>query len=71
MVTIRSRAYIAIPASLRRCCGMRAWDRVLLAALPDQDALAAYPLGLVDQAIREHGRPSATARGCGHDRVRR
>jgi hypothetical protein len=32
-----------------------AGDQVLLAALPDQDSLAAYPLAVVDQAIRAHG----------------
>jgi len=54
MVTLAARPYIVIPAALRRRCGLRAGDRVLLAALPGEDALAAYPLAVVDQAIRAH-----------------
>jgi bifunctional DNA-binding transcriptional regulator/antitoxin component of YhaV-PrlF toxin-antitoxin module len=53
MVTVAARAYIAIPAPLRRRCGLRAGDRVLLAALPDEDALAAYPMSVIDLVIRE------------------
>ena len=34
MVTVPARPYIVIPAALRRRCGLRAGDRVLLAALP-------------------------------------
>ena len=37
MVTVPSRPYIVIPAALRRRCGLRAGDRVLLAASPGQD----------------------------------
>ena len=48
-------AYIAIPAALRRRCGLRAGDRVLLAAVPGQDTLAAYSFAVVDQALRAHG----------------
>src|SRR5258708_22495461 len=60
MVTVPSRPYIVIPAALRRRCGLRAGDRVLLAALPGEDALAAYPLSVVDQALRAHSAlPSA------------
>jgi hypothetical protein len=55
MVTLPARAYLTIPAALRRRCGLEAGNQVLLAALPDQDALAAYSLGVVDQAIRAHG----------------
>jgi hypothetical protein len=55
MVTLPASAYITIPAALRRRCGLEASDQVLLAALPDQDALAAYSLAVVDQAIRAHG----------------
>ena len=55
MITVPARPYIAIPAALRRRCGLRAGDRVLLAALPGENALAAYPLAVVDQAIRAHG----------------
>lgn len=65
MVTVPARPYVVIPAALRRRCGLRAGDRVLLAALPGEDALAAYPLWAVGQAIRaqapfpaaEGGRP--------------
>ena len=55
MVALPASAYITIPAALRRRCGLRAGDQVLLAALPDQDSLAAYSLAVVDQAIRAHG----------------
>jgi hypothetical protein len=55
LVTVPARPYIVIPAALRRRCGLRAGDRVLLAALPGEDALAAYSLAVVDEAIRAHG----------------
>ncbi len=55
MVTLPASAYITIPAALRRRCGLEAGDQVLLAALPAEDALAAYCLAVVDQAIRAHG----------------
>jgi len=54
-VTVPARACLAIPAVLRRRCGLRAGDRVLLAAVPGQDTLAAYSFAVVDQAIRAHG----------------
>jgi bifunctional DNA-binding transcriptional regulator/antitoxin component of YhaV-PrlF toxin-antitoxin module len=54
MVTLPASAYIAIPAALRRRCGLRPGDRVLLAALPGEDTLAAYCLAVVHQAIRAH-----------------
>ena len=54
MVTLPGRAYIAIPAALRRRCGLRPGDRVLLAAAPRDDTLTAYCLAVVDQAIRAH-----------------
>jgi hypothetical protein len=55
MVTMLASGYITIPAALRRRCGMAVGDQVLLAALPDQDTLAAYCLAVVDEAIRAHG----------------
>jgi hypothetical protein len=55
MVTVPARACLAIPAVLRRRCGLRAGDRVLLAAVPGQDLLAAYSFAVVDQSIRAHG----------------
>ena len=55
MVTVPGRAYIAIPAALRRRCGLEPGDRVLLAAVPGEDTLTAYSLAVVDQAIRAHG----------------
>ena len=55
MVTLPGRAYIAIPAPLRRRCGLRPTDRVLLAAVPGHDTLAVFSLAVVDQAIRAHG----------------
>jgi hypothetical protein len=61
MVTVPARACLAIPAVLRRRCGLRAGDRVLLAAVPGQDMLAAYSFAVVDQALRAHGTfPHAT-----------
>jgi hypothetical protein len=55
MVTVPARAYITIPAALRRRCGLCPGDRVLLAALLHEDTLAAYSLAVVDQAIQAHG----------------
>jgi hypothetical protein len=66
MVTVPSRPYVVIPAALRRRCGLRAGDHVLLAASPGQDTLAAYSFEVVDQALRAHARPPA--KGDGHDR---
>lgn len=64
MVTMPVRPYVVIPAALRRRCGLRPGDRVLLAAVLREDVLAAYPLALVDQAIRAHrpvlSRPGGT-----------
>ena len=54
MVTVPARPYIVIPAALRRRCGLRAGDHVLLAASPGQDTLAAYSFAVVDQAMRAH-----------------
>jgi hypothetical protein len=48
------RPYIVIPAALRRRCGLRAGDHVLLAASPGQDMLVAYSFAVVDQAMRTH-----------------
>ena len=55
MITLPGRCCIAIPAALRRRCGLRPGDRVLLAARPEADTLTAYSLAVVDQAIRAHG----------------
>ena len=55
MVTVPARACLAIPAVLRRRCGLRAGDRVLLAAVPGRGILAAYSFAVVDQALRAHG----------------
>jgi hypothetical protein len=55
IVTVPPRPCIVIPAALRRRCGLRAGDRVLLAALPAEDTLTAYSLAVVDQAIRARG----------------
>jgi hypothetical protein len=54
MVTVPSRAYVVIPAALRRRCRLRAGDHVLLAASPAQDLLAACSFAVVDQAMRAH-----------------
>jgi hypothetical protein len=64
MVTMPAKPYLVIPAALRRRCGLRPGDRVLLAVFPDRDALAAYSFAVVDQALRAHtpvpgeGRPT-------------
>ena len=55
MVTLPASGYITIPAALRHRCGLEPGDQVLLAALPGEDALAAYCLAVVDQALRAHG----------------
>ena len=55
MVTMPSKPYVTIPAALCRRCGLRPGDRVLLAAVPGDDMLAAYSFAVVDQAIRAHG----------------
>jgi bifunctional DNA-binding transcriptional regulator/antitoxin component of YhaV-PrlF toxin-antitoxin module len=52
MAALPPREYLVIPAVLRRRCGLRAGDLVLLAALPGEDALAAYPIAVVDEALR-------------------
>jgi AbrB family looped-hinge helix DNA binding protein len=54
MVTVPTKPYIVIPAALRRRCGLRAGDHVLLAAVPGEDLLAAYSLAAVDQAMRTY-----------------
>ena len=54
MLTLPARPYLVIPAALRRRCGLRPGDRVLLAVFPAQDALAAYSFAVVDQALRAH-----------------
>ena len=54
MVTMPAKPYIAIPAALRRRCGLRPGDRVLLAVLPGEDTLAAYSFAVVDEAMRAH-----------------
>jgi hypothetical protein len=55
MVTVPTRACLAVPATLRRRCGLRAGDRVLLAAVPGQGLLVAFSFAVVDQALRAHG----------------
>ena len=54
MVTMPAKPYLVIPAALRRRCGLRPGDRVLLAVFPAEDALAAYSFAVVDQALRAH-----------------
>jgi bifunctional DNA-binding transcriptional regulator/antitoxin component of YhaV-PrlF toxin-antitoxin module len=55
MVTVPARGCLAIPAVLRRRCGLQAGDRVLLVAVLTQGILAAYSFAVVDQALRAHG----------------
>jgi hypothetical protein len=54
LVTMPAKPYLVIPAVLRRRCGLRPGDRVLLAVFPARDALAAYSFGVVDRALRAH-----------------
>ncbi len=62
LVTMPSKPYLVIPAALRRCCGLRPGDRVLLAVFPARDALAAYSLAVVDQALRDHAQVAGEGR---------
>jgi len=54
MVTMQAKPYLVIPAVLRRRCGLRAGDHVLLAASPVEDRLTAYSFAVVDEALRAH-----------------
>jgi hypothetical protein len=54
LVTLPTRPYLVIPAALRRRCGLRPGDRVLLAVFLDQGTLAAYSFAVVDHALRAH-----------------
>jgi len=54
LVIMPAKPYLVIPAALRRRCGLRTGDHVLLAASPGQDTLAAYSFAVVDQALRTH-----------------
>ncbi|HEY0806353.1 MAG TPA: hypothetical protein VGD84_14865, partial [Pseudonocardiaceae bacterium] len=55
LVTLAAdRPRITVPAALRHRCGARAGQQVLLAAFPDRDMLAIYPLGSVHHAIQHH-----------------
>jgi len=54
MVIMPAKPYLVIPAALRRRCGLRAGDHVLLAASPVEDMLAACSFAVVDQALRAH-----------------
>ena len=47
MVTMLAKPYLVIPAALRRRCGLRSGNRVLLAVFPARDALAAYSFAVV------------------------
>ena len=54
MVIMPAKPYLVIPAALRRRCGLRAGDHVLLVASPVEEILAAYSFAVVDQALRAH-----------------
>ncbi len=55
MIAMTAKPYIVVPAALRRRCGLRPGDRVLLAAVPADDTLTACSFAVVDQAIRARG----------------
>jgi hypothetical protein len=54
MVTMPAKPYLVISAALRRRCGLRSGDHVLLAASPGEDTLTAYSFAVVDRALRAH-----------------
>jgi hypothetical protein len=54
LVSMSAKPYLVIPAALRRRCGLRPGDRVLLAVFPARDALAAYSFAVVDRALRAY-----------------
>jgi bifunctional DNA-binding transcriptional regulator/antitoxin component of YhaV-PrlF toxin-antitoxin module len=54
MVIMPAKPYLVIAAALRRRCGLRPGDHVLLAASPVEDTLTAYSFAVVDQALRAH-----------------
>ena len=54
MVTMAGKPYLVIPAALRRRCGLRPGDRMLLAVFPARNTSAAYSLAVVDRALRAH-----------------
>ena len=56
LVAMPAKPYLVIPAALRRRCGLRPGDRVLLAVFLARDALAAYSFAVVEQALRAHVR---------------
>jgi hypothetical protein len=63
LVVMPAKPYVVIPAVLRRRCGLRPGDRVLLAVFPGEDALAAYSFAVVDQALRAHPSLAQSAGG--------
>jgi len=63
LVVMPVKPYVVIPAVLRRRCGLRTGDRVLLAVFPGEDALAAYSFAVVDQALRAHASLAHSAGG--------
>ena len=63
LVVMPVKPYVVIPAVLRRRCGLRPGDRVLLAVFPGEDALAAYSFAVVDQALRKHALLAHSAGG--------
>jgi hypothetical protein len=52
--TVPPRPCIPVPAALRHRCGLLPGDPVLLAAVPAEDTVTAYSLGLVHQALGAH-----------------
>jgi hypothetical protein len=63
MTAVGDRAYIPVPAPLRRRCGLRPGDRVFLAAAPASGTLTAYSLAVVHEAISTHGTPQHASTG--------
>jgi hypothetical protein len=63
LIVMPAKPYVVIPAALRRRCGLRPGDRVLLAVFPGEDALAAHSFAAVDRALRAHSSPAQGAGG--------
>ena len=63
MVTLPARPFLVIPAALRRRCGLRAGDLVLLAAVPEAGLLRACPLVVAVQALLRADVPFPVAEG--------
>ena len=51
VVTLRAKPYLVLPLAVRRRCGLRAGDQVLVAADPNHGVLVVYPPAALDSMI--------------------